>query len=69
MNTYQTNPLSLSFSLSFLSCFLYVGFSMPYAEMLACNGGQAKMKMKLPPSQASCSWNEDSIGFFIVKLF
>jgi hypothetical protein len=37
--------------------------------MVACKGGQAKMKMKLLPSQASCSWNEDTIGFSIVKLF
>jgi hypothetical protein len=35
--------------------------------MLACKGGQAKMKMKLLPSQASCSWNEDTIGFFYCK--
>jgi hypothetical protein len=35
--------------------------------MLACKGGQAKMKMKLLPSQASCRWNEDTVGFFYCK--
>jgi hypothetical protein len=35
--------------------------------MLACKGGQAKMKMKLLPSQPSCRWNEDTVGFFYCK--